>query len=142
MDNEILKKYGLTNQFGAFMGLELELVSAGEVNYYATVKNEHLATGKSVHGGFLAAMFDQIVGTAALSKAMLDQKVVATVEFKLNYLKPAFIGDKLKGVGKVISNGKRLYIVEGKIYNQNNDVLALGTATLNAYPFEKSDMNF
>ena len=101
-----------------------------------------MATGKSAHGGFLAAMFDQVVGTAALSKAMLDQKVVATVEFKINYLKPALIGDKLKGIGRVISNGKRLYVVEGKIYNQNNDLLALGTATLNAYPFEKSDMNF
>ena len=142
MDVNILKKYNQTNQFGKFLGLELELVKPGEVNYYVTVNQDHMATLKSAHGGFLAGIFDQIVGTAALSMAVLDDKVVATVEFKINYLKPAFLNDKLIGNGKVISNGKRIYTVEGKIYNQNNELLALGIATLNAYPFEKSDMNF
>ena len=142
MDVNILKKYNQTNQFGQFLGLELELVKPGEVNYYVTVNQDHMATLKSAHGGFLAGIFDQIVGTAALSMAVLDDKVVATVEFKINYLKPAFLNDKLIGNGKVISNGKRIYTVEGKIYNQNNELLALGIATLNAYPFEKSDMNF
>ena len=142
MDVNILKKYNQTNQFGQFLGLELELVKPGEVNYFVTVNQDHLATLNSAHGGFLAGIFDQIVGTAALSMAVLDDKVVATVEFKINYLKPAFLNDKLIGNGKVISNGKRIYTVEGKIYNQNNELLALGIATLNAYPFEKSDMNF
>ena len=68
--------------------------------------------------------------------------MVATVEFKINYIKPAFLGDKLIGNGKVISSGKRLYTVEGKIFNQNQELLTLGLATLNAYPFEKSDINF
>jgi len=142
MNVDILKKYNQTNQFGRFLGLELELLYPGEVNYYVEVKKEHLATLNSAHGGFLAGVFDQIIGTAALSKALLDKKVVATVEFKINYIKPAFLGDKLIGNGKVISSGKRLYTVEGKIFNQNQELLALGLATLNAYPFEKSDMNF
>tara|TARA_B100001093_G_C26822585_1_gene1012545 strand:- start:1438 stop:1866 length:429 start_codon:yes stop_codon:yes gene_type:complete len=142
MDVNILKKYNQTNQFGKFLGLELELIKPGEVNYYVTVKEDHLATQSSAHGGFLAGIFDQIIGTAALSMAVLDKKVVATVEFKINYLKPAFLNDQLIGNGKVVSNGKRIYTVEGKIHNQNDELLALGIATLNAYPFEKSDMNF
>ena len=101
-----------------------------------------MATYKSAHGGFLAAIFDQIVGTAALTKAMLDDKLVSTVEFKINYLKPAFLHDELKGSGIVLHHGKRLYTVEGQIFNQNNELLAKGIATLNAYPFDKSDMKF
>ena len=142
MDVNILKKYNQTNKFGKFLGLELELIRPGEVNYYVTVKQDHLATLNSAHGGFLAGIFDQIVGTSALSMAVLDKKVVSTVEFKINYLKPAFLNDQIKGSGKVISSGKRIYTVEGKIYNQNDELLVLGIATLNAYPFEKSDMNF
>ena len=84
---EILKKYASTNHFGQFIGLKLEVIKPGEVNYYVKVKKDHLATLKSAHGGFLAAIFDQIVGTAALTKAMLDDKLVSTVEFKINYLK-------------------------------------------------------
>lgn len=142
LDENILKKYNQTNQFGEFLGLKLEVICPGEVNYHVKVKNEHLATLNSAHGGFLAGFFDQIVGTAALTKAALESKVVSTVEFKINYLKPAFLNDNLTGLGKVLSNGKRLYIVEGKIINQQNELLVIGSATLNAYPFEKSDMNF
>ena len=142
LDENILKKYNQTNQFGEFLGLKLEVIRPGEVNYYVKVKNEHLATLNSAHGGFLAGFFDQIVGTAALTKAALESKVVSTVEFKINYLKPAFLNDNLTGIGKVLSNGKRLYFVEGKIINQHNELLVIGSATLNAYPFEKSDMNF
>lgn len=142
MNKNILKKYNETNQFGNFLKLNLNLIKPGEVNYTVKVKNEHLATLNSAHGGFLAAIFDQVVGTAALSKAVLENNVVSTVEFKINYLKPAFLNDELTGFGKLISNGKRLYTVEGKIFNQNKELLVTGIATLNAYPFKKSDMNF
>ena len=142
MKKNILKKYNETNQFGNFLKLNLNLIKPGEVNYTVKVKNEHLATLNSAHGGFLAAIFDQVVGTAALSKAVLENNVVSTVEFKINYLKPAFLNDELTGFGKLISNGKRLYTVEGKIFNQNKELLVTGISTLNAYPFKKSDMNF
>lgn len=142
MNKNILKKYNETNQFGNFLKLKLNLIKPGEVNYTVKVKNEHLATLNSAHGGFLAAIFDQVVGTAALSKAVLENNVVSTVEFKINYLKPAFLNDELTGFGKLISKGKRLYTVEGKIFNQNKELLVTGIATLNAYPFKKSDMIF
>ena len=143
MDNiEILKKYAETNHFGKFLGLKLEVVEPGEVNYFVEVSQNHLATYQSAHGGFLAAVFDQIVGTAALTKAMSDHKLVSTVEFKINYLKPAYLNDKLKGVGKVLHHGKRLYTVEGQIFNHKQELLAKGIATLNAYPYDKSDMKF
>jgi len=139
---EILKRYGQTNRYGSLLGLHLDFVESGVVNYRTKVLKEHLATEKSAHGGFLASIFDQIVGTAALSKAINDGKVVSTVELKMNFLKPAMLDDELLGEGRVINNGKRLYTVEGKIYNQKKELLLTGLATLNAYPFAKSDMNF
>ena len=43
MDNmEILKKYAQTNHFGKFLGLKLELVEPGEVNYFVEVSQNHL----------------------------------------------------------------------------------------------------
>ena len=75
-------------------GTKIRVVEPGEVNYFVEVSQNHLATYQSAHGGFLA-VFDQIVGTAALA-AMSDHKLVSTVEFKINYLKPAYLNDKLK----------------------------------------------
>ena len=141
MNNHILKKYNQTNQFGKFLDLKIIEVKPGEVKYGVNVKKQHLATVKSAHGGFISAIFDQIVGTAALSHSLLEDKLVSTVEFKINYLKPVFLNDNLVGHGLVIKNGKRLLTVKGDIFNQNKEIIATGLATLNAYPFEKSDMN-
>jgi uncharacterized protein (TIGR00369 family) len=141
MNHNILEKYNQTNQFGKFLDLKLVDVKPGEVKYNVDVKKQHLATVKSAHGGFISAIFDQIVGTAALSQSLLENKLVSTVEFKINYLRPVFINDSLIGNGLVIKSGNRLYTVKGDIYNQKKELIATGIATLNAYPFEKSDMN-
>ena len=142
MNVDILKKYNQTNLFGKYLDLQLDVVKPGNVSYKVKVKKQHLATVKSAHGGFISAVFDQIVGTAALSKAMVESKLVSTIEFKINYLQPAILHDELIGNGIVIKNGKRIYTVKGNIYNQKKELIATGIATLNAYPYEKSDMNF
>ena len=87
MKNNILNKYNQTNQFGKFLDLILIEANPGEVKYSVNVKKQHLATVKSAHGGFISAIFDQVVGTAALSQSMNQDKLVSTVEFKINYLK-------------------------------------------------------
>ena len=51
------------------------------------------------------------------------------------------MGDDLIGHGLVIQSGIRLYTVKGETFNQNKNLVATGIATLNAYPFDKSDMN-
>ena len=141
MNNKILNIYNQTNQLGKFLDLILVELKPGQVKYSVNVKKQHLATVKSAHGGFISAIFDQVVGTAALSQSMNQDKLVSTVEFKINYLKPVYLNDTLLGHGLVIKSGKRLYTVKGEIYNQNKELIATGIATLNAYPYDKSDMN-
>jgi len=141
MNKDILNRYNETNHFGRLLGMNYKIQQSGEIFYSIEVKKEHLATKTAAHGGFLAAVMDAVVGVAALSKMTDEGKVVSTVEMKLNFLQPALLGDQLTGKGKVIKSGKRIIVVEGKIYNQKDDMLAICLATMNAYPFEKSDMN-
>ena len=141
MNVDILEKYNQTNQFGNYLDLKIKILKPGDVKYTVLVKKHHLATLKSAHGGFISAIFDQIVSTAALSKLILESKLVSSVEFKINFLKPVFLGDDLIGHGLVIQGGKKLYKVKGDIFNQNNNLVATEIATLNAYTFEKSDIS-
>lgn len=99
-----------------------------------------MATPTAIHGGMLAAMMDGIIGVAALTTVASEQKIVSTVEFKINYLKPAFLGDLLTGKGKVDHKGNRIIHASGEIYNQKNELIAKAIGTLNAYPIEKSDI--
>ncbi len=137
---KVLKIYNQVNQFGLENDLELSIIKPGEIVYKMKVVKKHLATSTAIHGGMLAAMMDGIIGVAALTTVASEQKLVSTVEFKINYFKPAFLGDLLTGKGKVDHKGNRIIHASGEIYNQKNELIAKAMGTLNAYPIEKSDI--
>ena len=135
----IIEEYITNNHFGTMLGMDFKIIEPGIVHYYLTINKEHLATPKAAHGGVIAAMMDGVLGVAALSKVADENKVVSTVEFKINYLAPALINDQLLGIGKVEQQGKRIIITTGDIIctNRNNIIIAKAMGTFNTYPVEK-----
>ncbi len=137
---KLIEIYNLVNKFGKEHNFELEVIQPGEIVYKMKVEEKHLATPTTIHGGMVAAMMDGVLGVAALSTVAQERKLVATVEFKISYYKPAFLGDTLIGKGKVDKKGNRIIFAVGEIVNQNNETVAKASGTFNAYPFEKSDV--
>jgi uncharacterized protein (TIGR00369 family) len=133
---EILKLYNEMNHFGRKLNMHFEVVRPGEVTYYLEITEDLLATKVAAHGGALSAFMDAVLGVAALSASGEEGKLVSTIEFKITYLHPAFLGDKLKGIGKVIKQGKRMIFSEGEVFNQKNELIVKGTGTFIAYPVE------
>jgi len=140
--NKILELYNKTNQFGKLFGMTYEVLEPGNIVYKLKVTQPLLGTPTVIHGGALAGFMDAIIGVAALSITSEKGKAVSTVEFKINYLRPIYLDDELKGLGTVLSEGKRIIVAKGEIYNQNEELVAISTATLNAYPLEKSGYKF
>jgi len=138
----VLKKYNRVNAFGKLLGLKLTVIKPGEVEYRMEIKEEHLSNPMAAHGGAVSAMMDAILGVAALSLAVEKDKLVSTVEFKLNYYAPLKLGDKLLGRGKVTFEGNRLISSEGTIFieNANMEIASKGLGTFNAYPVTKNKM--
>lgn len=137
---DLIAIYNKVNNFGREHHLELKIIEEGLIHYKMIVEEKHLATPTAAHGGAIAAFMDAIIGVAALSAVHKEGKLVSTVEFKINYFKPAFLGDELKGIGKVDKKGKRIVFTTGEIYNQNDELVAKAIGTLNAYPFSNSDI--
>jgi len=137
---KLLKIYNQVNQFGRDNNLNLTIIEPGNISYEMEVLPKHLATPTVIHGGMVAAMMDGVLGVAALSSVAHENKLVSTIEFKVSYFKPAFLGDILTGKGKVDNKGNRIISASGEIYNQNNELIAKAMGTFNAYPFEKSDV--
>lgn len=135
--NEILEAYNKTNEFGRFFNMTYKVILPGEIVYSMEVTKNLLATSNAMHGGALAGMMDAVVGVAAVSISSLKGNIVSTVEFKINYLKPVFLGNQLTGIGTVISEGNRIIVCKGEIFNQNKELVAIATSTMNAYPFSK-----
>ncbi len=140
---DIIKSYKAFNHFGKEENMHFEIVSPGEVMYYFEIQEKHLSTPIAAHGGAIAGFMDAILGVTGLSYTVEQNNIVSTVEFRINYLKPAFLGDKLVGHGKLVSAGKRILYVEASIttHRENKEILiAKGSGTLNAYPAEKAKL--
>ena len=136
--NEIIQLYDKTNNFGNFLGIHFDILEKGNVEYFASIDKQLLATPKAVHGGFLATLCDGALGIAALSTVVEENKIVATIEMTIKYLKPAFEGDEIVAKAKVVSQGKRIIFSTCEVFNQNNELIAIANGTFNAYPKEKA----
>ena len=66
-----------------------------------------------VHGGVIATMADHTAGGAA--RSVSGEKDVLTVEFKINYLRPA-LGDRLRCTATVLRAGKTVIVAESLVY--------------------------
>ncbi len=137
---DIITIYNKTNNFGKENNFILNIIADGEITYEMKVEEKHLATPTTIHGGVISALMDATIGVAALSATYKKNQLVSTIEYKTNFIRPAFLGDTLKGYGKVDNKGNRIVFSSGSIYNQKNELIATGSGTFNAYPFEKSDI--
>lgn len=136
----LIEQYIAKNNFGRELGMDFKIIQPGVVHYFLTIQQKHLATHIAAHGGVISALMDSVLGVTALSESLTDHNAVSTVEFKINYLSPALLGDELFGIGKIEQKGKRLIIVSGDIMcpNRNNITIAKGIGTFNAYPALKA----
>lgn len=139
----LIEKYNEFNKFGKLIGMNFTITKPGEVHYHIIITEELLATPVAAHGGVIAAMMDGVLGIPALSLAIESKKVVSTVEFKINFLAPALLYDKLLGIGRVEHKGNRIMVSSGEIIctNRNNILIAKAMGTFNAYPAEKAGFN-
>ena len=139
---KIIDAYNTYNEFGKFLGMHFTVLKTGQTLYKLEIKKHHLATPKAAHGGVIGALVDASLGTAALSAVAHDHKVVSTIEYKLNFLKPVLEGDELEAIGTVVSQGKRILVVQCEVFcvNRDNEMVATALGTFNAYDAEKAGL--
>lgn len=109
------------------------------VTHRLKINGHHLATPQAAHGALVAGMMDQMLGVAALSAVCEEDKIVSTIEFKLNFMNPAFMNDELEGVSIVEQKGQKIIVSSGIITAKNSDkIIARALGTFNAYPAERA----
>ncbi len=138
---EFANTYRKENHFDHENGLNFEIKAPGDIEYSMTVLQKHASFKNNGHGGILSALMDATLGLAALSRAVIDDELVSTVEFKMNFLRPIHVGDELVGAGKVEYSGKSLIISHANIYLKGTDKLvAKGLGTFNRYHISKKGL--
>lgn len=118
-------------KFDQTLGLNLSM-KEGQLTYKMEVSERHLSRPGISHGGAIAAMMDAVLGITALQEAVSHGRLCSTVEFKINYLQPAKLGQVLEGYAKIDFYGKSLIVTSGEIMD-GDKIIAKGQGTFNTY---------
>ena len=98
------------------LGIQLTETGQDSCETTLTIEDRHLQQHGFVHAGVIATMADHTAGGAA--RSVSGEKDVLTVEFKINYLRPA-IGDRLRCTASVLRGGKTVIVAEALVYASN-----------------------
>ncbi|OYN91103.1 PaaI family thioesterase [Parenemella sanctibonifatiensis] len=77
----------------------------------------------AVHGGIITAWLDTAADFALIGTI---GQPVPTIDFTVNFLRPAVLGDELTLIGKVVRPGRTASIAEAELMGSNGKLLALG----------------
>lgn len=134
---ELKDLYKRINHFDRTLDFNLEIKEDGTVTYETIIAEKHLSSPGTCHGGALAALMDNVLGVTALAHAVTEDMLCATVEFKINYLNPAKLGDKIYGEAEIDYKGSRIVVTSGTL-RTDDKLIAKGLGTFNLYPASKS----
>ena len=107
-------------------GLELKKFNETHYEFIVEVKEMHLNTGKIAHGGFLSTIADTGMGTAAHRVA--GDKRCVTINLDMKFISAGQLGDKLKGIVKILKKTKTLVFISCEISN-SIDIIASASGT-------------
>jgi uncharacterized protein (TIGR00369 family) len=96
------------------LGMQLTVVEDGACETTLVPSECHMQQHGFVHAGVLATVADHTSGCAARSAVGLDEDVL-TIEFKMNYLRPA-IADCLRCRAIVLRGGKNIVVTEAEVF--------------------------
>jgi uncharacterized protein (TIGR00369 family) len=106
--------------FPAFCGFEVIRADYGTFETCLKVNVNHRQQDGFVHAGVIATMADHTSGYASYT-TVSEKFRILTVEFKINYFKPA-TGDLIICRSKVINNGKKIKVVESEVFSVFDDI--------------------
>ena len=140
MNERLIDKYNSANFFGKLVGMEFKVISEGVVEYFMTIRQDHLATPVAAHGGVVSTLIDAALGVAGLSAVQAQNKVVSTIEYKVNFLAPAHLNDQLVAKAKVEQKGNRILVISCDVFciNREDKLIAKSIGTFNAYDAAKA----
>jgi uncharacterized protein (TIGR00369 family) len=110
--------------FIKYCQFEVEDVKKGYFQSRVNIQDQHRQQDGFIHAGVMATMADHTAGYAAFTTVPDDYQIL-TIEFKINFLRPAH-GDALVCRSRVIREGNKIIISESEVFDrrEGKEVLA------------------
>lgn len=94
----------------------------------------HMGAPGIAHGGAVMALLDSVLGGRALLHAVPRGRATSTVEMKVNFMRPARLGQTLVARADIQSVGSSLMVITGTARDAaTDDPVAFAVGTFNLY---------
>lgn len=113
--------------FAALLGMYAQISADGVGVVRMPIQDHHLQHSGNVQGGLIVTLADYAFYLAVKSRLSPGQRTV-TVELKVNFIAGATEGE-LTATARVVSGGRRIFVVEGDVIDSNGVVVARGLST-------------
>ncbi|HID43933.1 MAG TPA: hotdog fold thioesterase [Archaeoglobaceae archaeon] len=129
--NKRLLEFFKQDKFREFLGAEIVEVKEGYAKVEGIVREEFTNFHGTAHGSFIGAMADFALAIAANSDNI--RRFAATI--KIDFYKPAYLGDKLTAESRKTGGGTKLGFYETKVFKRDeliakSDAIAYGKAEI------------
>lgn len=118
----------IPSPLGVWLGGTLRGVLDDGLEVAFTVREEMTNPAEVLHGGIVAAMADEMVGSTVL--IFSGGRYHASVNLSVDFLAPARVGETVIARSRVIRQGRRLVNAECTLRNGDGQILARATSNL------------
>ena len=101
-------------------GINLKRIDVNNFEFSVVVKEIHLNTGKTAHGGFLSTVADTGMGTAA---HMISNKRCVTISLEMKFLSAGILNQTLSGKVRIQKKTNSLVFITCKILSSESVVV-------------------
>lgn len=116
-----------TSPFWDYIGMTEEKIENGYAEVRINITRNLQQRRGAVHGGVLSSLVDAAAGSAIRSM-LAEEQLSATVELKVNYLRPAK-GEFMVAKAKLSHLGKTIAVGQAEVFDPKGILVAMGTAT-------------
>lgn len=131
MDLEAYKDF-LGNTMIEHLGMEFTEIGDTMEAFLPVDHRTHQPAGL-LHGGASAALIESLGSFGSALRVDLNKFNVVGIEINANHIKGVRSG-KVLGKATIIHEGKRTHIWEGKIYNEQDELICVGRLTVMIVP--------
>jgi len=127
--------------FIKYCGIHASKIEMGIFESTLKIGENHKTQDNFIHAGLIATMSDHTAGYAAYT-LVPDNIRILTIEFKINFLKPAY-GNTLKCKSEIISKGRQIIVAQSTVFDIRDNyekMVSKSTFTLMAIDAEKLEL--
>ena len=127
--DDAVRKAVAAQGFMQLVGARIDSLALGKAVMSLERRDELLQQHGFFHGGAIAFLIDTATATAAATTIDRDTHTCLSAEYKLNFVAPGK-GERLVCEATVLKPGRRLTVVEAKVYSREGDKAILTAVAL------------